>query len=147
MVRDKIFDNLIGIQREMLKIIGEVSSLTGSPIAIEDAIDDIWHPKCDVFQIEKEWIILLELAGVAKDEISISVTKEYVRISGERRLSKTDCVSCYYNMEIETGRFDRRIFFPDVSVDKDNPVVNYHDGMLRIAFEIKPTVERIIPIS
>jgi HSP20 family protein len=146
-MRDKIFDNLIGIQREMLKIIGEVSTLTGSPVAIEDAIDDIWHPKCDVFQMDNQWVILVELAGVCKNEISISVTKEYVRIAGERRLSKTDCVSCYYNMEIETGRFDRRVFFPDVSLDKENPIVTYGDGILRIVFEMKPSIERVIPIS
>lgn len=145
-MRDKIFDNLIGIQKDMLKIIGEVSQLTGSPLAIEDAIDDIWHPKCDVFQSDNEWIILIELAGVPKEEINISITKEYVRIAGERSLSNTSCVSCYYNMEIETGRFDRRIFFPDLSIDKENPAVSYKDGMLRIVFGFCPVVERIIPI-
>ncbi len=145
-MRDKIFDNLIGIQKEMLKIIGEVSSLTGSPIAIEEAIDDIWHPKCDVFQIENQLIILVELAGVPKEEISISVTKEYVRIAGSRKMTNS-CVSCYYNMEIETGCFDRRVFFPDISIDKENPSVSYENGILKLSFEITPSVERLIKIS
>lgn len=101
----KVFDNLMGIQREMLKIIGEVSSPTGNPIAIEDAIDDNWHPKCDVYQTNTHWIIVAELAGVIKDEISLSITKEYIRIAGFRDLCKDDCATCYYNLEIEAGNF------------------------------------------
>lgn len=146
-MRDKIFDNLIGIQKEMLKIIGEVSSLTGSPLAIEDAIDENWHPRCDVFQSDNQWIILVELAGMNKDDINISLTKEYIRISGERNLKGTGCAACYYNMEIETGYFDRRIFFPDIALDYENPYVTYENGILHIAFEMKPVIERIIPID
>ena len=146
-MKEKVFDNLMGIQREMLKIIGEVSSLTGNPIAIEDAIDDNWHPKCDVYQTNTHWIIVAELAGVIKDEISLSITKEYIRIAGFRDLCKDDCATCYYNLEIEAGNFDRRIFFPDIMMDRDNPKVTYKDGILRIAFEIVPQVERIITIQ
>jgi len=36
---DKIYSNLNGIRREMLKILGEVSSLTKSPLAIEDVVN------------------------------------------------------------------------------------------------------------
>ena len=146
-MREKIFSNLVGIQREMLKLIGEVSSLTNSPLAIEAAIDEVWHPKCDVFQTDTEWIVIAELAGVEKDEIAISVTPEYLRINGTRSFPSANCPLCYYNMEIETGHFDRRIFFPDIAVDKENPKVSYINGILRIAFLLKPIVERIIPID
>ncbi len=39
-------------------------------------------------------------------------------------------------MEIETGRFDRKIFFPDLNIDKDNPKITYINGILRIAFNL-----------
>ena len=145
-MRDKIFANLVGIQKEMLKLIGEVSSLRGNSLSLEDAIDDIWHPKCDVYQTDDEWIIVVELAGLMKEEISISITKEYVRISGSRALSCPGN-SSYYIMEIETGRFDRRLFFPDVALDKDNPKVRYENGILRLVFKMSPQIERVIPIE
>jgi|GEM_PF-192672 len=153
-MRDRIFDNLIGIQRDMLKILGEVSSITGNPIPVEEAIDEVWHPKCDVFQTDEDWIIIVELAGMKKDEINISITKEFIRIAGERQIPSS-CLrnepspapSCYYNMEIETGRFDRRIFFPDIALDKDNPRLSYDNGILRIVFKTCPQIERIIPID
>jgi hypothetical protein len=83
-MRERIYSNIVGLQREMLKLIGEVTSLTDNPLALEDAIDEVWHPKCDVFQTDTEWIVIAELAGVEKDDIAISVTPEYLRISGTR---------------------------------------------------------------
>ncbi|HOA28993.1 MAG: Hsp20/alpha crystallin family protein [Candidatus Cloacimonetes bacterium] len=146
-MREKLFTNLVGLQREMLKLIGEVNSLTNSPNALEEAIDESWHPKCDVFQTDTHWIVVAELAGVEKDEISISLSPEYLRISGYRTFPATHCSLSYFNMEIETGHFERRIFFPDTALDKENPQVSYINGMLRIAFALAPVVERIIPIS
>ncbi|HNZ07685.1 MAG TPA: Hsp20/alpha crystallin family protein [Candidatus Cloacimonadota bacterium] len=146
-MNDKIYTNLIGIQREMLKLLGEVSTLTSSPLAIEDAIDDYWHPKCDVYQTDTEWVIVVELAGINKDEVSISLTDEYLRVSGIRNFPSPSCATSYYSMEIETGRFDRRVFFPDIQIDRDNPRVQYVNGILRIAFSLSPVLERIIPIE
>ncbi len=146
-MHDKIFSNIVGLQREMLKLIGEVSALTNNPMALEDAIDDVWHPKCDVFQTDTEWIVVAELAGVEKNEISISTTNEYLRISGVRSFPSSNCPLSYYSMEIETGHFDRRIYFPEAQLDRDNPKVSYINGILRIAFTMKPVVERIIPVQ
>ncbi len=146
-MRDKIVTNIAGIQREMLKLIGEVSALTSNPLAIEDAIDEVWHPKCDVFQTDSEWVVIAELAGVEKNEISISVSPDYLRISGIRSFPATNCPLCYYNMEIETGHFERRIYFPDANIEKDKPKVSYINGILRIAFTLAPVVERIIPVQ
>ncbi len=146
-MREKIFDNLMGIQREMRRILGEVSSLTSNPTALEDALDDFWHPRCDVFQTETEWVIVLELAGMDKKDISITTSDEYIRIAGERILPAPNCQVCYYNMEIETGKFDRRIFFPIGTIDRENPTVTYENGMLRITYPVLPVVERIIEIK
>lgn len=146
-MQDKIISNLQGIRREMLRLLGEVSSLTNSPLAIEDAIDDVWHPHCDVYQTDAQWVILVELAGMDKDDINISISPEYLRISGVRNLHTENSCTTYQSMEIETGRFDRRIFFPDLTLDKDNPRVQYLNGILRIAFAIQATIERIIPID
>ncbi len=146
-MRDKIFDNLLGIQREMLKILGEVNSLTSNPAALEEALDDIWHPRCDVFQTDTEWIIIVELAGMDKQDISIITTDEYIRISGERILPAQNCQVSYYNMEIETGKFDRRIFFPLTPIERDDPRVSYENGLLKIAYTLSPVVERIIEIE
>lgn len=146
-MRDKIFNNLRGIQREMLKILGEVNSLTTNPHTLEDELDEHWHPHCDVFQTDTEWIIIVELAGMDKKDINIITTDEYIRISGERILPSINCQIVYYNMEIETGKFERHVFFPLTAIDRDNPKVTYEQGLLRIAYPLQPIVERIIEIK
>lgn len=144
-MQTRIFNNLVGLQRQMLKLIGEVNSLS-NPLALEDAIDEVWHPRCDVFETESQWVVVVELAGMEKDEISISMSDEYLRIGGERSFPSKRSLS-YYNMEIETGKFVRRIYFPDTALDRDNPKVTYINGILRIAFDLAPVVERVIPVQ
>ncbi|HQB97570.1 MAG: Hsp20/alpha crystallin family protein [Candidatus Cloacimonadaceae bacterium] len=146
-MRERIFSNLVGIHREMLKLLGEVNSMGSDSQVLEEVIDEAWHPRCDVFQTDTEWIVVAELAGVEKDEISISLSPEYLRISGTRNFPSKNCPLSYYNMEIETGHFERRIYFPESPLDKDNPRVSYINGILRIAFSLAPVLERIIPIT
>lgn len=147
MMRSKIFNNLMGIQKQMLKLIGEMNSLS-DPLALEEAIDESWHPHCDVFQTDTQWIVVVELAGVQKEEISISLSADYLKLSGNRRsASPSDIPTHYQNMEIETGSFARIVYFPQLKIDKENPTVTLSDGILRIAFDLSPTIERLIPID
>ena len=146
-MRERIFSNLVGIHREMLKLLGEVNSMGSDSQVLEEVIDEAWHPRCDVFQTDTEWIVVAELAGVEKDEISISLSPEYLRISGTRNFPSKNCPLSYYNMEIETGHFERRIYFPESPLDKDNPRVSYINGILRFAFSLAPVLERFIPIT
>ena len=146
-MNDNIFSNRKGIQQEMLKLLGEVSSLTNRPRSIDDALDDVWHPKCDVYQTDTQWVVVLELAGVEKDEISITLSEDYLRVAGSRNFVFISNPACYYNMEIDTGKFERRVYFPDSPIDKENPKVSLTAGILRISFPLLPQVERIIPIS
>jgi hypothetical protein len=53
-----------------------------------------------------------KLAGVSKEEISISLSDDYLRISGNRSFCPDKHPGCYYNMEIETGNFERRDILP-----------------------------------
>ncbi|HOD59395.1 MAG TPA: Hsp20/alpha crystallin family protein [Candidatus Syntrophosphaera sp.] len=146
-MQERCYDNLRSLRREMLKFLSDASLRSRDPLTMENAIDDIWHPKCDVFQTDTQWIILVELAGMEKEDINISRGDDYIKISGERDLHPEYEHATYYSMEIETGRFERIIYFPDLNLDKDNPRVQYNDGILQIAFNIEATIERIIPIE
>jgi len=146
-MNDKIFENLRGIQRQMLKFLGEMSSMNGDPIAMQEG-DDIWHPRCDVYETDTELQILIELAGVNKKDIKITTTDEYLKIQGERYApNSAPCQVCYHNMEIETGNFERKIYFKDIPIDRENPLVSYEQGILSIKFPLLPIVEKVIHIE
>ncbi len=146
-MNDKIFKNLRGIQQGMLKILGEVTSLTIHPVHMDEGMEEIWHPHCDIYETNEEYRIMVELAGVDKSSINITSTNEYLRISGVRTVLNPNCSICYHNMEIETGKYERLIPIPSTPIENENPKVTYEDGMLVIIFKIKPIVEKIIHID
>jgi HSP20 family protein len=146
-MNDRIFRNLRGIQQGMLKILGEVTSLTVHPIQIGDGMEEIWHPHCDIYETNEEYRIIMELAGVDKNTINITASGDHLRISGERNVVNPTCSLCYHNMEIETGQYERLIPLPSTPIESENPKVTYENGMLVIIYKVKPIIEKIIHID
>lgn len=146
-MKDKFFKDLQMIQKEMVKILGDVSTLASNPINLSADFEDTWQPHCDIFEKDDGFVILVELAGVDREALEISSTTKYIKISGVRYFAfKTENI-CYYNMEIDSGHFERKIYFPDVPIDKENPSVSFENGILHIEYPLVKTEERIIPIN
>lgn len=81
-----------------------------------------WCPAADVLEVRDGWVVKLELAGVAPDEVEIRVEERTLHVAGTRRdIAVGESVS-YYQMEITYSRFDKRIKFPctikDVTVER-----------------------------
>lgn len=139
-------DDLRGIQREMLRILGEVSTMTSNPLTMNPDLDDKWKPRCDVYGTEEELNIRFDIAGIDRKSVSITTGPEYLKISGKRLFPSDGRDIVFYNMEIESGDFERKIYFPDLNIDKTNPATEYRDGFLILTFKVIPTEEKPIPI-
>jgi len=50
-------------------------------------------------------------------------------------------------MEIESGNFERIVYFPEIPLNYDSPEVKYQDGLLKINFDIAVKEEKIIDIE
>jgi HSP20 family molecular chaperone IbpA len=146
-MNERKMQELRDIQKEMLKILGEVSTLASNPLLLHQPFDDTWKPRCDVFSTGDELVILVELAGVDKKSIHISTNDDYLRITGERACAYDARSAYYYSLEIDTGTFDRRIHFPDLDIDHNSPKVTYTDGFLKLVFPIRERSEKVIPIE
>jgi HSP20 family protein len=66
-----------------------------------------WHPLTDIIETEDRIIIKLELAGVEKDNISITLDKDRLTISGCRKETLPPNIKGYHQMEINYGEFER----------------------------------------
>ncbi len=144
---DRIFNNLRGIQKDMLKILGEVTTLAANPLAVHHGENEVWEPKCDVFGTNSEINIIVDLAGVDKKSIHISRSKDYIKVTGSRELN-FDCDKlCYYNMEIETGSFERKIYLPELNLSHDDPSVKFENGFLYIKFTLRQPKEKVIEVE
>ncbi len=92
----------------------------------------IWVPATDVYETDEEIVIVVDLAGVKKEEIEILVDHDKVTIRGERRRTvRAGGRTSYYQLEIPTGPFEREIKLP-VPVDASETRAYYEDGLLEI---------------
>ena len=93
-----------------------------------------WRPNTDVFESAEEMIILVELAGVSKDEVKLTLNGNILKLTGERRLFRDKADMAYRNMEVNFGPFERNLYLHE-SVDPDSIQAHYRDGFLEIKIQ------------
>lgn len=89
-------------------------------------------PPVDIYEVKDRFIIVVEIPGVEKKDISLTVSDDILILKGEKkRKTFIENDICYYHMEIEYGPFERRFKIPSNS-DIDNMEVEYNNGFLRV---------------
>ncbi|MFQ6034203.1 MAG: Hsp20/alpha crystallin family protein [Candidatus Bipolaricaulia bacterium] len=90
-----------------------------------------WLPPTDVYETEEEFIVLMELPGMEREEIKISFTEGVLTIRGERQEKARGSHVRYHQMEIRHGPFQREIYFP-VPLRAEEIRAQYRRGLLRV---------------
>jgi HSP20 family protein len=91
--------------------------------------ENFWYPAADVYKARGGWVVKLELAGVAPDELEVVVSGDTLRVAGCRRdEAVTESVS-YHQLEITYSRFEKTIRFP-CPVEGALVERRYKDGLL-----------------
>jgi len=85
----------------------------------------------DIYQTEDEIVIQSTIAGVAQNDIDISVTSDMVTIKGRRMPPEKIKSSDYYYQELFWGPFSRSIILPE-DIDSDNAKASMKNGLLTI---------------
>jgi HSP20 family protein len=124
---------------------------------IQELIDELWQvprfsglrrgfrPQVDVVRTDdpEEFRVVIELAGVDPEQVSVHADGSTLLVSGERRRA---CRGRYFHMEIEYGPFQRRIQFSE-QVDPANARAEYRRGLLTVTLPIAeraPVKERVL---
>lgn len=101
----------------------------------------------DVYQQDSKLIVLAPIAGVAIEDISLTITDDLLTISGERKKDEDFRDADYFSQECFWGPFHRSIVLP-VAVDTEHVAAFYKKGILRIEMEIiEEEKVKIIPIT
>lgn len=100
-----------------------------------------WAPSVDMYEKEDSFMVRVELPGVKKEDIDISVTGDTLAIKGERKPPADVKEEEYQCCEVCYGSFSRSITMLAV-VDAGKIEASYGDGILEIrlpkAKEAKP---------
>lgn len=128
---------------------------------IDELFGDLWQisrmsgrrrgfrPQVDSFRTEDPptFTVIVEIAGIDPDHVSVTASEGALVISGERR--RQPCEGrVFQQIEIEYGPFERLVHLPD-EVDIAQAEARYERGLLTIEIPIavKSTATQPVPIE
>ena len=91
-----------------------------------------WKPRCDASETEKEFTISAELPGVKKEDITVELEGQSIKISGKKSDVKERKGATYHYTERCSGQFSRVFTLPR-SADLEKLNAQYNDGVLNIS--------------
>lgn len=97
----------------------------------EDMMTCTWRPPVDIYETTEGLVIVAELPGVGKENVSIEVKDNILTLRGERKVDEEVSDDQYYRRERSCGIFNRAFTLFD-NIQPDSIRAKFNDGVLRI---------------
>jgi HSP20 family protein len=88
-------------------------------------------PSMDIFTEGDDVVVKGELPGMKKEDINVSLTKDTISISGEKKKEEKVEKKDYYSLERSYGSFKRSFSLP-AEVQTEKASAKFKDGVLEI---------------
>ena len=98
------------------------------------------YPPVNVFQQGDDFVAIVELPGVNKEDLNIQAKENTIRIAGRKAIDYPENVSLHRRERL-SGVFDRTLVVP-MQIDPDRIKAEYNDGLLALFI---PRAERDKP--
>ena len=137
----KDFERLEEQMRRMMEnLFGQVNPFVASPLPR-------FRPAVDVYETPDEMVLRMELAGVIKEELSLTLNQQQLNISGRRRFFTNDPVQRFLQLEIDYGLFDRTFQIPKL-IEESQVRAEYNNGILEVRLPFRrPSPAKTIPVK
>lgn len=120
---NKVFDDFFGARS--WEGFGEFPAL-----ATEHFMGDV-TPRIDMSETDKELLLKVELPGMSEKDVEISINRDLLTISGEKKQENEHTEKGWYRMERQYGSFSRSIPLP-YEVESDKVEAVYKNGVISI---------------
>jgi len=127
-VRASDIDNI----RELLEML--MSEHTPAKHQIKMKTSFGWEPPMDVFDTDTEFVVIMDIAGMNRKEISVFTDGNILRISGVRKDIIPEGRKQFHSLEIQVGPFQRLIGIP-VPVEASSMSTHYSNGLLEVRLQ------------
>jgi HSP20 family protein len=97
-----------------------------------------WTPNVDVYECSDMLVVRMELAGVNKEDIEITLHERLLLVRGHRKDPCRTARCKFRQMEIDYGYFERRIVIPR-SIDGNRVRAEVQNGFLHIELPKAPS--------
>ena len=105
------------------------------------ATSGAWCPRASLSETENAYSLVLEMAGVAAEDVTIEMQDGKLEVSGEKKLEPEVEGVKLIRSERMTGEF-RRAFDFDTQVDADQIKADFRNGLLTITL---PKSAKVLP--
>lgn len=121
--------DLVALQDRMNRLFDEAAQKRAREEGDEGEIERAdWTPLADVYNREDEYLILVDLPGVSREALDISLNDDRLLIRGERPAD----VEAQARTERPAGTFIRKFGPLPPTVDQKAISAEYKDGVLRL---------------
>jgi HSP20 family protein len=122
-----------GMQQRMEKILDSVfDEMRPTIFSAEQA----WKPPVDIYETPEEIVVLAEISGMKKKNITVTMENDVLKISGTRPDYSPSAKMKLHQMEIDYGKF-QRIVKISLPIDTHNIRAQYREGFLQITLSKK----------
>ncbi len=99
--------------------------------------DESFAPATDIVEDENQFHLRIDLPGMKRDEIDITVDGNTLTVQGEKKRDSEVKEDDYYRLERSYGKFTRGFTLPS-TVDGTQIEATYKDGVLGISIPKSP---------
>ncbi|MBL7996459.1 Hsp20/alpha crystallin family protein [bacterium] len=122
-----VLTDLFNVQKEMSKMFSNFftddnESFTGL---------QNWYPSADITEGKDKYTVHIELPGVTKDGVKITLQENVLTVQGEKKQEAETKDENFHRVERSYGSFSRSFRLPSL-VKSDKIDANYKDGVLTI---------------
>jgi len=90
-----------------------------------------WYPRADMIERDNHYEVSVELPGVERDNVKVSVESGVLSISGENKSEHKDQGQGYYRLERRYGTFCRSFELPE-GVEAEKIEASFKNGVLKL---------------
>ncbi|MBI3111585.1 MAG: Hsp20/alpha crystallin family protein [Ignavibacteriales bacterium] len=132
---------VFGMQREINRLFED--TFRGGMRAEENTGKSFWTPAVDIAEQQNEYVVKMELPGINKEDVKITLESNVLTIRGEKKQEKETREGSYRRAERSYGSFQRS-FTLSTTVKSDRIDAFYKDGVLTVTL---PKVEEAKPVQ
>jgi HSP20 family protein len=134
-------DDLMSLQDRMNRLFEDATQRRASehpskgvrPGNVEGVETADWYPAADVYESEGEYIVAIDLPGIDRSTLDITIDDDRLTVKGKR----TEKDLAQQISECPRGNFLRTFSVPS-SVDQNDVKADYKDGVLKVRLPLQP---------
>ena len=126
--------DLVSLQDRMNRLFEDASQRRAGGTNTADEVETAdWYPAADVYENDGEYIVAVDLPGIDRATLDISVDDDKLTIKGNRAARETT----RHRAECPSGKF-LKLFSVPAAVDQSDIRADYKDGVLQVHLPKRP---------